>query len=101
MIPVWFTLLLGTKNAEEFSFIYDRDYKIFIYGKLIKNEWVVTVHISALPYFACGFNNITKRNFSNHNEIIKYYVMDTINKLSTVSAKGTRELIEIIKYNLE
>lgn len=52
MIPTWMVSLLSTTSVGEFS--YNDRYKVSIKGDFVDGEWVVDVHVYALPYFAWG-----------------------------------------------
>lgn len=101
MIPAWFIPLLGTDGVGEFSFSYHGEQKISIYGKRDGGEWVVNVHVSAMPYFAWGCNKFNTKMKGSAKSVVNYYLMDVLNQLSGYRAKGRDGLMRAIRDNLE
>lgn len=101
MIPLWMISLLSINGVGEFSFSYNEEQKIFIDGKRIDGEWVVNIHVSAMPYFAWGCNKYHTKMKASHKEVVRYYLTLVLNQLSEYRATGRDKLIRIIKSNLE
>lgn len=101
MIPLWQISLLNLNGVGEFSFSYCEEQTIFIDGKRIDGEWVISVRVLAMPYFAWGCNKYHTKMRDSHKEVVRYYLVLILNQLSENKAVGRQKLLEVIKNNLE
>lgn len=99
MIPLWIISLLDITDVGEFS--YTNKYRISIKGKLVDGEWVVDVHVYAIPYFAWGCNKFYTGMKGSFNSVVRYYLALVINHLSKYGAEGRKELLSVMKGYLE
>lgn len=99
MIPIWVILLLNTTDVGEFS--YNDKYRISIKGKLVGDEWVVDVHVNAIPYFAWGCNKFHTGIKGSFKSVVRYYLALVLNQLSEYGVVGRKELLSVIKDDLE
>ena len=99
MIPSWMLILLNTKDVGEFS--YKGLYNIYIKGMMVEGEWVVSIRVDALPYFAWGCNGLRTGLNCSFNGVIRYYIFLVINQLTEYKAEGRTELLHSIKDYLE
>lgn len=49
-------------------------YRISIRGKFLDGEWVVDVHVNAIPYFAWGCNGFHTGITGSYDDVISYYM---------------------------
>lgn len=101
MIPLWQIALLNINGVGEFSFSYCEEQTIFIDGRRVEGDWVVNIHVLAMPYFAWGCNKFKTKMNGSHKEVIRYYLTLILNQLSEHKAKGREKLLRVIKANLE
>ena len=94
LIPIW--LLLPDSNIGEFSFLYDKDYRISIRGVWRNDEYIIYLSVHAMPYMAYGCNGFPT-GMENRSEIIRYYLMDFVNRMSLHTTEGLKEIISIIR----
>lgn len=99
MIPLWIISLLNTTDVGEFY--YNNEYRISIRGKFLDGEWVVDVHVYAIPYFAWGCNKFHTGMKSSFNSVVRYYLALVINQLSEYGAEGRKELLSVMRGYLE
>ena len=99
MIPLWIIALLGTTCVGEFS--YTDKYRISIRGKFLDGEWVVDVHVNAIPYFAWGCNKFHTGMKGSFKSVVRYYLALVLNQLSEYGAEGRKELLSVMKDYLE
>lgn len=99
MIPLWILTLLNITDVGEFY--YNNGYKISIKGKLVDDEWVVDVHVYAIPYFVWGCNKFHTGMKGSFNLVVRYYLALVLNQLSEYGAEGRKELLSIMKDYLE
>ena len=99
MIPLWILTLLNITDVGEFY--YNNGYKISIKGKLVDDEWVVDVHVNAIPYFAWGCNKFHTGMKGSFKSVVRYYLALVLNQLSDYGAEGRKELLYIMKDYLE
>lgn len=98
MIPTWMVSLLSTTSVGEFS--YNDRYKVSIKGDFVDGEWVVDVHVYALPYFAWGCNKFHTKIKGSFKMVVGYYLALILNQLSEYGADGRKELIPIMRSYL-
>lgn len=101
MIPAWFIALLNINNVGEFSFTYNREPKIFMDGRFLNDEWVISFRVIAMPHFAWGVRDYPTGIAGSHKEVIRYYLGVVVNQLTEHKADGRTELLKIIRENLE
>lgn len=99
MIPLWVIPLLGTSDTEEF--LYSDRYMVHIKGKFADNEWIVDIHVSAMPYFAWGCNKFHTSISGSFKVVVRYYLTLVLNQLSELNADGRKGILSAIKDNLE
>ena len=99
MIPLWHLSLLGTNGVEEFSFFGNCEF--FIRGRLLTGEWVIDIRVIALPYFAWGCNNYKTGMTGAFKAVVKYYIMDVLNRLSAYTSADRKELLSVLKDGLD
>lgn len=101
MIPAWMISLLCTDGVEEFSFTYNEEQKISIDGKKFGGEWIVSFYVIAMPHFACGANKFNTHITGSYKDVVRWYVTDTLNKLSLYKgAKGREKLLALLRSDL-
>lgn len=99
MIPAWIVSLLNTMDVGEFS--YNDKFRISIKGKFLGGEWVVDVHVNAIPYFAWGCNKFHTGMKGSFSSVIRYYLALVLNQLSEYGAEGRKQLLSVMRCYLE
>lgn len=99
MIPLWILPLLNTIDVGEFS--YNGQYKIHITGVLVNGEWVINIHVNASPYFAWGCNKYHTRIRGSFKDVVRYELATILNQLSECGVRDKREIVALLKDNLE
>lgn len=94
LITLW--LLLPDAIVGEFSFLYDKNYKISIRGVWNSAEYVISLSIHAMPYMAYGCNQF-HTGMKSRTEIIRYFLMEFVNRMSPYNTEGLKEIIGLIK----
>lgn len=99
MIPLWVIPLLNTADVEEFS--YNDKFRISIRGKLTDGEWVVDVHVYAIPYLAWGCNKFHTGMKGSFNSVVRYYLALVINQLSEYGTEGRKGILSVMRCYLK
>lgn len=92
----WLISLLSINSVEEFSFSYNKEQKIFIDGKRIGGEWVISIYVSAFPNFLWGCNGYNTKIHGSHKEVIRYYISLVINQLADYGI-DYRPLVDVLR----
>ena len=96
LTPALLMIILPSNSVGEFSFQHKGEYEILIYGVFIENEWVISLRVHALPYMAYGCNNY-HTGLKDSRQVIRYFLMDFINKISPYSSENIKPIVNVIK----
>lgn len=101
MIPVWQTSLLCTSFVEEFSFSYLGTVKVFMDGKRSKGEWLLTIRVDSLPYFAWGCKHHHTKLKGESEEVIRYYMAVVLNQMGEYGVPHREDILDLLKGDLQ
>lgn len=100
VIPAWLIITLPGDSVGEFSFQHKSKYEISICGIFVNDEWVISLRVYALPYMAYGCNNY-HTGMKDRFQVIRYFLMDFVNKISEYTTEGLKEITILMRNTLE
>ena len=96
MIPVWLIPLTLPGITREFSYLYDKGYRISIRGVWNNDGYDVSLSVSAAPYISYGCNRF-HTSMRNPSEVIRYFLMEFVNRMSQHTTEGLRDILSQIR----